>query len=621
MLWGLGNISIAQVAINDDGSAPNPNVMLDVNFSGSNIKGMLIPRMTTAQRTGSFDDAFGANEDGLVVYDTDLKRFFYWNASKSSWEEMNVQGADWSILGNTGIDASTNFLGTTDANDLVFKTDGTERMRITADGKIGIRTSSPDVPLHIYNDGTVSSDDATYDNGTGLLVLGDVNGHNLVLDNNEVLARNNGSSANLYLQNIGGALLIHYDRPVTTHDDGTQFIFTDDGKLGVGFLSPQDRIHIYAPLPYIRFTDSDGGHSWNVGVYGNTGYQRFQITEFLSSSSYRQRLVIKEGGYVGIGTVSPEGLLHIKADADQDATFVIDADAGTDATDTWKIQSNASDNGLYFINDADTRVVFTHGGYVGLGTATPQKPLHLKNSLPYIRFEDTDGGNYWEVGNTSGEYRIYEGTNKRFVIASGGNVGIGVNSPAEILDINGAIKIGNTSNNNAGTIKWDGTNFLGYDGTNWKPLDVQTTSGGGWTDGGSVVYLTTNSDKVGIGTTTPSEKLEVDGNIKLSGEVNRSAQNSADLIPIAYGVISYDANVLSGSGNFTVSHPATGDYRITISGETFNSNDYTVVASARNTTGARIVTVGDKNGDLRICVWKSDGSATDNTFHFVVYKP
>ena len=51
---------------------------------------------------------------------------------------------------------------------------------------------------------------------------------------------------------------------------------------------------------------------------------------------------------------------------------------------------------------------------------------------------------------------------------------------------------------------------------------TQTTAasaavGGGWTDGGTNVYLTTTSDNVGIGTTGTGEKLEVAGNIYVSG--------------------------------------------------------------------------------------------------------
>jgi len=59
----------AQVGINTDNSAPAASAMLDVK---STTKGLLPPRLTTAQRT-----AVASPADGLVVYDTDIKGLFY----------------------------------------------------------------------------------------------------------------------------------------------------------------------------------------------------------------------------------------------------------------------------------------------------------------------------------------------------------------------------------------------------------------------------------------------------------------------------------------------------------------------------------------------------------------
>jgi hypothetical protein len=41
----------------------------------------------------------------------------------------------WNLSGNSGTIPGTNFIGTTDNKDLVFKTNGSEKMRITAAGK------------------------------------------------------------------------------------------------------------------------------------------------------------------------------------------------------------------------------------------------------------------------------------------------------------------------------------------------------------------------------------------------------------------------------------------------------------------------------------------------------
>ena len=93
----------------------------------------------------------------------------------------------------------------------------------------------------------------------------------------------------------------------------------------------------------------------------------------------------------------------------------------------------------------------------------------------------------------------------------GGRVGIGTADPGDTLHVAGGIIVGDTSQTNAGTIRWDGSNFLGYTGGAWKLLDVQAASGGGWTDFGTAVGLTAETNKVGIGTASPSEKLTVTG--------------------------------------------------------------------------------------------------------------
>jgi len=56
------------------------------------------------------------------------------------------------------------------------------------------------------------------------------------------------------------------------------------------------------------------------------------------------------------------------------------------------------------------------------------------------------------------------------------NVGIGVAAPIQKLEVDGAIKIGATATNQAGTIRYNAGKFEGGDGANWKSLEG-TTSG------------------------------------------------------------------------------------------------------------------------------------------------
>lgn len=106
----------------------------------STAKGVLLPRMTSLQRTtlianGSATDA---SRDGLLVYDTNLKNFLSWNSTALRWDTVltrtNGSGLYWALLGNGGTSPLTNFIGTTDSTDLVFRTNNTERFRIKANG-------------------------------------------------------------------------------------------------------------------------------------------------------------------------------------------------------------------------------------------------------------------------------------------------------------------------------------------------------------------------------------------------------------------------------------------------------------------------------------------------------
>jgi hypothetical protein len=60
----------------------------------------------------------------------------------SEWVTFELEGINWKLLGNAGTSSSTNFVGTTDAVSLPFRTNNTERMRIWSDGVITVHTTS-----------------------------------------------------------------------------------------------------------------------------------------------------------------------------------------------------------------------------------------------------------------------------------------------------------------------------------------------------------------------------------------------------------------------------------------------------------------------------------------------
>ena len=112
VLFG-SQVNSQSLAINTDGSTANISALLDVK---STAKGMLIPRMSSVERT-----AIAAPASGLLVYDVDSLAFSYYNGAVWTFLKADADTSKgWSVNGNNNITAS-NFFGTTTNSDIFFK--------------------------------------------------------------------------------------------------------------------------------------------------------------------------------------------------------------------------------------------------------------------------------------------------------------------------------------------------------------------------------------------------------------------------------------------------------------------------------------------------------------------
>lgn len=184
----------AQVGI----GTTSPEGALDVN---SSLGGFIPPRVAL---TSSIVEAPVLNPQGgsivagTVVWNTAtagvspnniIPGLHYWNGIRWIALAGSPGGLDWSLSGNSGTTAGTNFLGTTDVQDLRIHSNNLERLRVRSDGTIGVNSIGTTYSQFTIvgsgtNDGIAATADDTVANGVwarnvnagGTAVIGATNG-------------------------------------------------------------------------------------------------------------------------------------------------------------------------------------------------------------------------------------------------------------------------------------------------------------------------------------------------------------------------------------------------------------------------------------------------------------
>lgn len=180
LVWAFTGLSIhgfsQSAGFNTTGAAPNASALLDVDAAPNNNKGFLLPRIPLTA-TNNNAPIGGGIANSLMVYNTATVNdvypgYYYWNGTR--W--MRFIDDAWQTLGNSGTNPATNFLGTIDNQDLVFRTNNTEKVRILANGDVGIGTSTPAQKLVV--NGNVQVGEATTIPGDGNILTFGVAGEN-----------------------------------------------------------------------------------------------------------------------------------------------------------------------------------------------------------------------------------------------------------------------------------------------------------------------------------------------------------------------------------------------------------------------------------------------------------
>ena len=152
------SVSAQNVAINANGAAPDASALLDIDAAAlpaNNKRGLLVPRVALTAANVALPVVAPATS--LLVYNTATAGvapnnvtpgFYYWNGA--IWARLGLAGDDWRVTGNAGTSPALNFLGTTDNQDLVVRTNNVERFRtLGANGRIGWGTIAPAAPIEV----------------------------------------------------------------------------------------------------------------------------------------------------------------------------------------------------------------------------------------------------------------------------------------------------------------------------------------------------------------------------------------------------------------------------------------------------------------------------------------
>lgn len=184
----------------------------------------------------------------------------------------------WELTGNGGTNPTSNFLGTTDNQPLVIKTNGAEAARITSDGNIGIGTSQASQKLELGS-GNILMQDANLGLDGNLYFGG-------VTDAGQVGLRLFGGLVNAAIP--AGFIDVRTSDPrdglrirVDTNNGGTERMrVTAEGNVGIGTTSPRERLNVVSRsvltgegILTAANLDGTGNAVAISGIVGSTGAQ------------------------------------------------------------------------------------------------------------------------------------------------------------------------------------------------------------------------------------------------------------------------------------------------------------------------------------------------------------
>lgn len=475
-------------------SAPHASALLDVN---STAKGLLPPRMTTAQR-----DAIASPATGLMVYNTTNAQFEFFN------------GTAWTGIGSMTTGQIAAFASATCPTGWTEYTPARGRFLRGIDNGAGNDPSGTRAPGNAQADELASHTHTITDNGVALKVYdqtGNAGGsygtvarpdaggsvsarRDMVIGNAGGAETRPKNVAVIFCQYSGGGNVAPASATVSGTANyvakftgatvvGDSQIFDNGTNVGIGTTSPAAPLDIYSGMNFglpqttgtgkgganTKFAWSGGDVSVNNGLMGN-GTSWLQVQRISDNSDTFPFVINPNGGNVGIGTASPDTKLEVSGvPLSGNAPGLQISNSGTGQLLNMGLWYGGVANG--WIDANGPLLLQPGGGNVGIGTATPAAPMHV--------IERTIIG----TAGTSGTQQV--AVNLVTLGGSGGNDLSAAGTRGWSLYGRGNAYSVSAEQNDLGLAYWNGST--------WRiPLNIDSATG-----------------NVGIGTASPDAALDI----------------------------------------------------------------------------------------------------------------
>jgi len=457
-------------------------------------------------------------------------------------------------------------------------------------GNVGIGTTSPAVKLQVSGNasvGTIGTPKSDWWSAFNSIQIGDgttlwgrasdthLSGNYYVKDNSGTAQDtyiNTNYANDFWLDNADGTLTYRNAASGTAGTAitwNTRLKILNNGNVGIGTTSPARKLTVNAPgaangtqnitaqfsnatvgaTSSAIYIGAYTGTDWLIGknIYGTANHYNFEIGNQSSGSS--PVVSINNSNNVGIGTTSPLAKVDVRGDLTLIKTTTVNADFGGPVLSIGETTSEVGMSG----GIAFTELLGTSPQNVTMGIYYDGKA----NKMHFTGPNDAEA--------TSGE-NLITATKHMTITRDSGLIGIGIISPSSKLDVNGVIKYGN----NGASV-----GALSYGSSGLVTLEASSANT-------SIGIIPSGTGNVGIGTTSPSEKLHVEGGNILVGTDSGDPFNDSALVGIQGTTAAYFQAKTNTSGTAGLLLGDTDDdyhagliYNNSTSAFTFNAGNNT----------------------------------------------